>query len=309
MQANLSNRGSSCGLFNVKAVRVLFTKMSGYSNNYTTYSSTEQSYGGAYSAGEYSNVTSGGGFIKSEEGSSFSKGSQGNERRNNHNLRPVTIKQLHEATPVNDNSTLIDGLELRVVKIVGVVKEKTPRHQGIDYVVDDGTGFIDVKVWHDDSEETNVNKKIDIAINTYGKFFGNYRSFSNKKHVAAHVVHPIVDHNEISYHMADVIRAHLYLTKVLNNQSNNQMTSTSSTYEYQSRSSSGHGNQQLHKDIFDLISKQNNTQIGANVDEIAQQLAFQYGSDQNVRFAIEDMIGDGQLYVTSDDNHVKTTGY
>jgi hypothetical protein len=30
-------------------------------------------------------------------------------------------------------------------------------------VVDDGTGFIDVKVWHDESEETNVNKKIDIA--------------------------------------------------------------------------------------------------------------------------------------------------
>jgi hypothetical protein len=29
--------------------------------------------------------------------------------------------------------------------------------------VDDGTGFIDVKVWHDDSDETNVHKKIDIA--------------------------------------------------------------------------------------------------------------------------------------------------
>ena len=27
-----------------------------------------------------------------------------------------------------------------------------------------------------------------------------------------------------------------------------------------------------------------------------------------IRFAIEDMIGDGQLYVTSDDNHVKATG-
>ncbi|GBC05079.1 hypothetical protein RclHR1_06000013 [Rhizophagus clarus] len=284
--------------------------MSGYSN-YTTYSSTEQSYGGMYSTGEYSSITSGGGFIKSEEGSSFSKGSQGNDRRNN-NLRPVTIKQLHEATQVNDNSILIDGLELRVVKVVGVVKEKTPRHQGIDYVVDDGTGFIDVKVWHDESEETNVNKKIDIAINTYGKFFGHCRIFNNKKHVAAHVVHPIVDHNEISYHMAEVIYAHLYLTKALNNpsanQSSNQLTSTTSTYEYQARSSPGHVNQQLHKDIFDLISKQNNTQIGANIDEIAQQLAFQYGSDEAVRFAIEDMIGDGQLYVTSDDNHVKTTG-
>ncbi|RIA86709.1 hypothetical protein C1645_779005 [Glomus cerebriforme] len=286
----------------------LFTKMSGYSN-YATYSSTEQSYG-TYGTGEYSSNI-GGGFIKSEEGSSSSKGSQENGRRNN-NLRPVTIKQLHEATLISDNSVSIDGLELRVIKIVGIVKSKTPRHQGLDYVVDDGTGFIDVKVWHDGSEETNVNKKIDLTVNTYAKFFGNCRIFANKKHVAAHIVRPIEDHNEISYHMAEVIYAHLYLTKGLNNPSNNQLVSNSSTYEYQSRNSSSYvGNQattQLHKDIFDLISKQNHTQMGADVNDIAQKLAFQYGSDQAVKFAIEDMVGEGQLYVTSDDNHVKTTG-
>jgi hypothetical protein len=41
--------------------------------------------------------------------------------------------------------------------------------------------------------------------------------FSTKKHIAAHVVQPIEDHNEISYHMTEVLYAHLYLTKGLNN--------------------------------------------------------------------------------------------
>ncbi|CAG8727377.1 8824_t:CDS:2, partial [Funneliformis caledonium] len=239
--------------------------------------------------------------------SSNTKSSQGSDRRNN-NLRSVTIKQLHNATPINDSTMSLDGLELRVIKIVGVIIHKTPRPQGIDYMVDDGTGLIDVKVWHDASDETSVNKKIDIAINTYAKFFGNYRVFSSKKHFAAHIVRPIEDHNEISYHIADVIYSHLYLKKGLNNSS----VSSSFNNESLTKSSNEVGNHDsstpLNKDIFDLISKQNNTPMGADVSEIAQKLAFQYGSDQAVRFAIEDMIGDGRLYVTSDDNHVKTTG-
>ncbi|CAI2168173.1 5544_t:CDS:2, partial [Funneliformis geosporum] len=275
-------------------------------NNYTSYSSSEQ-YGGYSGAGDYNNSnigSGGGGFIKSEE-SSNTKSSQGSDRRNN-NLRPVTIKQLHNATPINDSTMSLDGLELRVIKIVGVVIHKTPRPQGIDYMVDDGTGLIDVKVWHDASDETSVNQKIDIAINTYAKFFGNYRVFSSKKHFAAHIVRPIEDHNEISYHIADVIYSHLYLKKGSNNSS---VSNSVNNNESQTRSSGDVGNQDpLQKDIFDLISKQNNTPMGADVSEIAQKLAFQYGSDQAVRFAIEDMIGDGRLYVTSDDNHVKTTG-
>ena len=60
--------------------------------------------------------------------------------------------------------------------------------------------------------------------------------------------------------------------------------------EFQSKSSNSTGNirnqastSQLQKDIFHLISQQNNTPMGADVNEIAQKLAFQYGSDQKVK--------------------------
>ena len=102
--------------------------------------------------------------------------------------------------------------------------------------------------------------------------------------------------------MAEAIYTHLYLTKappvnmlkifiysIYYNIFYCQ-TSSTSTNELQSKGSSSVINtvnqdpsSQLQKDIFDLVCKYNNTKMGADVNEIAQKLAFQYGSDQNVK--------------------------
>lgn len=48
----------------------------------------------------------------------------------------------------------------------------------------------------------------------YVRVVGNPRVFQGSKSMLAFTVRPVTDHNEISFHMLEVIAAHLYHTKV-----------------------------------------------------------------------------------------------
>ena len=52
--------------------------------------------------------------------------------------------------------------------------------------------------------------------NTYVQVIGHLKSFrENSRSLIAYSLNPVVDFNEITYHMIDVIHSHLALSKVI----------------------------------------------------------------------------------------------
>jgi len=87
--------------------------------------------------------------------------------------------------------------------------------------IDDGTGEVEVKQWS--VNDPNVNDEMDtggrsaaprsqLELNGYVRVFGRIRIF-NKLHVNAHLIRPLIDLNEVHYHLLEATAVHLYFTR------------------------------------------------------------------------------------------------
>jgi replication factor A2 len=84
--------------------------------------------------------------------------------------------------------------------------------------MDDGTGTIEVKRYIDPDEASfmdtdRASSKPKLAEDDYARAWGRLRTFNNKRYVAAHVIRPIQDHNEIQCHLLEATAVHLYFTR------------------------------------------------------------------------------------------------
>ncbi|KAI0199244.1 replication protein A, subunit RPA32 [Astrocystis sublimbata] len=157
----------------------------------------------------------GGGFVWGSQGGSQS----GVKPINDESLRPVTIKQIIDAEPAfaGDASFRIDGLDVKQVTIVGMVRAINPQTTNITYKLDDGTGTIEVKQWLDADKaaatEASGAGAQAFAEEDYVRVWGRLKSFSNKRHVGAHVIKPVKDFNEVNYHLLEATYVHLFFTR------------------------------------------------------------------------------------------------
>lgn len=84
--------------------------------------------------------------------------------------------------------------------------------------MDDGTGIIEVKQWIDSDATTSLSNPSDaskarLETDGWARVWGRLKSFSNKRHVGAHVIRPVTDKNEINYHLLEATYVHLYFTR------------------------------------------------------------------------------------------------
>lgn len=85
--------------------------------------------------------------------------------------------------------------------------------------MDDGTGTIEVKQWNDsemsasDHMGNEGDSKPKLVEDGYCRVWGKLKAFNNKKHVGAHVIRPVTDHNEINYHLLDATAIHLFFSR------------------------------------------------------------------------------------------------
>jgi replication factor A2 len=101
----------------------------------------------------------------------------------------------------------------------------------ITYKLDDGTGELDVKVWPDKDDPSDMDpmdiidgggggdqqgaaaRKNQVVVNGYAKVVGKVASFNNRRNVTAMFVRPITDLNEFHYHFIEATAAHLYFSR------------------------------------------------------------------------------------------------
>ncbi|KAH8700811.1 replication factor-a protein [Talaromyces proteolyticus] len=179
---------------------------SGYGNYTTT------SYGGQGGMG------GGGGFMPGEMNSPAA-----GRQEKNHTLRPVTIKQLLEASQTHPEAPFqIDGADLGYVLCVGQVRNISTQSTNVTYKIDDGTGEIEAKKWIESApvggddmdldgqgaDKQNAKKKIEVT--GYVKAFGTVKVFGNKRYLGAHSVRPLTDINELNVHFLEATAAHLF---------------------------------------------------------------------------------------------------
>ncbi|GAB2227097.1 hypothetical protein Droror1_Dr00008901 [Drosera rotundifolia] len=64
-------------------------------------------------------------------------------------LTPLTVKQIGEAQSLASErgNFIIDGVDVNNVKVVGMVLNRVERTTDVGFVIDDGTGRIDIHRW------------------------------------------------------------------------------------------------------------------------------------------------------------------
>ena len=64
-----------------------------------------------------------------------------------------------------------------------------------------------------DTMSDSVVSKPKLVENEWARVWGRLKAFNNKRHVGAHVIRPIADKMEITYHLLEATYVHLYFVK------------------------------------------------------------------------------------------------
>ncbi|KAM0909993.1 hypothetical protein ACQ4PT_014451 [Festuca glaucescens] len=200
-------------------------------------------------------------------------------------LLPLTVKQIMDASQTNDGFA-VNGTEVR---LVGRMLNKKQQVTDVSFVLDDGTGRIDMKRWDNetfDTEEMKLVKDGDYVI-----VIGGLKDFQGKRQVTAFSVRLVTNYNDITHHFLHCIYVHLDLTR--------RKAPTSSA----SGNSAGKELSDLVMSVF-LDPVLGNLEHGVSLDQVASRLNLSLGQ---ARLTVLDLVDLGNLYATIDDDHYKST--
>ncbi|KAL4946799.1 hypothetical protein BDV06DRAFT_181573 [Aspergillus oleicola] len=172
-----------------------------------------------YGGGAYGGGGGGGGFMPGETTSP----SGGRQEGNNTALRPVTIKQILDATqPYPEANYTIDGQDVSSIVFIGQVRNISTQATNVTYKLDDGTGEVEAKMWITPTDEMDTTDdlgkegkdKNGVEVNGYAKVFGKLKSLlGGRKVINTHAVRPLTDINELHFHFLEATAVHLFHTK------------------------------------------------------------------------------------------------
>ncbi|TVY83606.1 Replication factor A protein [Lachnellula suecica] len=271
----------------------------GYGGNNGAYSNT--SYGGQNAAQE------GGGFMNgSQAGSQDTPG--GSKTYGKDTLRPVTIKQVLEAQqPHPDSDFKIDGTDVTQITFVGQINGISSQTTNTTFKLDDGTGTIEVKQWVDSDADPETAKALPKE-GEYLRVWGRLKAFNNKRHVASHLLRPIDNMNEISYHLLEATAVHLYFTRGppptadgVKTEGGNGMfvgTDGGAAAGGGSNASKAMKMTPLARKVYDLLQSAPTNNEGLHVNVIATQLGL---NSNDVFKAGDELLGAGTIFTTVDD--------
>lgn len=134
----------------------------------------------------------------------------------------MTVKQVLDASqPFPEAPFQIDGADVANVLIMGQVRNISSQSTNVTYIIDDGTGGVEVKKWIDSATADNMDTddgkapgdgKTEVQLNGFARVFGSIKSFANKRYIGAHSVRPLSNINELHTHLLEATAVHLFFT-------------------------------------------------------------------------------------------------
>ncbi|KAG9306969.1 hypothetical protein G9A89_000883 [Geosiphon pyriformis] len=329
----------------------------GYGGGNNSFSSDSGIYGGGGWVSPGANSFSPGGFSSGRQQTS------GKDTRQS--LRPVSIKQILSVEASNNDQIQLDGqdisnvgftlLEILIIStflplrfpishncdiflllapfikitFVATIRSVTEQSAYVNYVMEDGTGSIEVRVWSN-NEDPESETTPEFQANTYVRLFGSIKLFQNKPVITQFHIRPIEDFNEITTHFLEVVHSHLYHIKTpmvpssglfdtshTPTRTKNQFSNIDSANAYEDTGNAGDDRfpsnlSNLHQDILTfLASSSKNYQYtpdlegGISINDFTD-LKLKYGQKTVVE-AMEYLLQEGLVYTTSDEKHFKCT--
>lgn len=222
----------------------------------------------------------------------------------------MTIKQILDAEEAYNGADFkIDGATITQITFVGQVRSVNPQPTNITLKIDDGTGQVEVKKWIDldkqDDADTN-NFELDAHVRVWGRL----KSFSNKRHVGAHVIRPVTDFNEVNYHLLEATYVHLYHTRGPLNANGAPADGDSMFVDgggYSNNAGGGNAAQipsklsgctPLGKRVYTFMNDTPGGNEGIHLNVISSSTGM---SVQDVLKAADELLGQGLVYTTVDD--------
>lgn len=145
---------------------------------------------------------SGGDFASPGGGTPSGDGGNMRKATEEQTLIPVTIAMLLKAS----NNTLEDGRELHQVKLVAAMRDVDKNSASNTYLIEDGTGAINVKEWVDDGNIAITEMREEAAVeHQYVRITGKLEEYDGKPQVVANRVCKLTNGNELTYHFLEVV--------------------------------------------------------------------------------------------------------
>lgn len=268
-----------------------------------------------------------GGFMPSPvgmaEGSSPAAKQAGQKK--NETMTPLTVRQLHTAIEGGMDPPIVDGEELNQLTIIGKVTGVNPTSTMTIYKLDDGTGVVEVRLWNDTDENAEEASVAPVAEGSYVRVYGNLRSFQGKTNVVAFSVRPVTDFNEVTYHSLEAIFVHLGRVKAMSAPPPaTPMTGVAPGYNNTTPTAGGNnmgaysggapagnaanGGESLQSKLIALFESPHatSTDAGMSMEDVFATFQSNYPA-ATIRQSIENLVSEGHLYSTIDDNHFKST--
>jgi len=275
------------------------------------------------SANQFGGTQVGGGFVSNENyNSSNAQPQKATVPYEKRKLSQITIKQIITAPPPQPEENLkVDGEEISQVVMIAQIESIDIQSSHTTLKINDYTGSIDAKQWHNDDQEQPESAK--LSEGRWVRVNGRINSFQGRCSINVFNIIPITDFNEITHHFLEVIYAHLMNTKDGKDQmsnNNNQQQQQWNNGNQQQQMGNNNNNQSMNNfnngggmmgggglkgQVLQLISNPQyaNSETGCNVQTVFSSLS---NEDVNeIRTAIEELSEEGLIYSTIDDEHYK----
>nr|BAH29737.1 replication protein A 32 kDa subunit [Dicyema japonicum] len=242
-----------------------------------------------------------GSFASESETKAFGSPADTKIKQRSQTLIPCSISQLVVSQQIDDRF-VIGRAELSQITIVGLIKSVKESPSRLDYELDDHSGYtIQVKLFVD-VEDSSVSQ---LHEGQYVRVFGNLRSFASVRSVVAFKILPIMDINEITMHLAEVVYSHLFLSRPPKTAAP-KMADFPSNFQTSNASNSflEGGLTPVQRQVMEAI-RANKDEQGIHMSALQRQLRNLGASVLNE--TVDKLSEEGYIYSTIDEHHFKTT--
>lgn len=200
---------------------------------------------------------------------------------------------------------------------VGQIRNISTQTTNITYKLDDGTGTVEVKQWIDADAASDISdptsaSKPKLEVNEWARVWGRLKAFNDRRHVGAHVIRPIENKMDISYHLLEATYVHLYFSRGGPEQFSNTGAQVKTEGGQQGMQDGGYGAGEMGMNgkmmpnvsanarrVYSTLKNSPQSNEGLHVQNIAASLGLPVAE---VMKAGDDLLQHSLIFTTVDDN-------